>query len=440
MADVPTFFFSHARQDREAPGQYLLRFFKDLEIKVAQYGAVDLQERRLGTLDARVEQGADWDANLSEGLRTDKAFVAILTPLYFTRLNCGKELGAFLVRSGNLGVDQNGALVDAKNVMPIRWLPANAYAANTVRDSLIPSILRRIEDTPADDGGNRDNKPAIDRYRRNGMERCVSTGRYLPLLDLIAARIRDLPRLDPGPEVSFATARDAFTCEWPPHPAMRGAAAAGAAEPAPVYPPVVPQALSSIVAFYVTHRPVTPDPNGVDFADQLLAEPLPGAPAPADPELSALLADVRTAGVAEGFNVFHAAGNAFGPVTARPLLDRLANLSAKGVVTVLIVDPAVWSGAPAGPEAAAVEQIIGSRDWTGDILLPLLGEAIQPEAGAVNQLPARVLVLPREADARVTSLRRVFVSARGRVLRTSSGQAPDAERLPMLKGAGKGST
>ncbi len=44
MAEVPTFFFSHARQDRETPGNYLRRFFDDLEIKLAQWAGISLQE------------------------------------------------------------------------------------------------------------------------------------------------------------------------------------------------------------------------------------------------------------------------------------------------------------------------------------------------------------------------------------------------------------
>ena len=68
MAEVPTFFFSHARQDRDTPGKYLRYFFDDLEIKLAQWTGVDLQERRLGTIDARVPQGDNWDPDLSGGL------------------------------------------------------------------------------------------------------------------------------------------------------------------------------------------------------------------------------------------------------------------------------------------------------------------------------------------------------------------------------------
>src|SRR5882724_11324510 len=148
--NVPTFFFSHARQDREMRGGYLERFFDDLDAQVAQYAAVDRIANRIGMIDRSVLQGADWDKFLSDPLSTDKTFIAIMSPIYFTRANCGKELFAFVVRSPNLGIDINGALTGVENVLPIRWLGEEVYSVNTNKDALIPPILRRINDTPAD--------------------------------------------------------------------------------------------------------------------------------------------------------------------------------------------------------------------------------------------------------------------------------------------------
>ena len=186
MTDVPTFFFSHARQDRETPGNYLRCFFDDLEIRLAQWAGFSLDDGRLGTIDARVRQGEDWDDDLSRGLGSNNVLVAILTPLYFNRPNCGKEVGVFLLRSPDLGVDGNGALTGARNLILIRWLPETAYSANTGKDSLIPQILRRIEDMPPDDGGDPEGTQSIERYRRKGMESCVRVEpHYRNLLNLL---------------------------------------------------------------------------------------------------------------------------------------------------------------------------------------------------------------------------------------------------------------
>src|SRR5258706_12804918 len=102
MSSLPTFFFSHARQDSETPGRYLYKFFEGLELELAQWAGVDLRANALGTLDRRVPHGSDWDTELSGALAKNCAFVAILTPLYVKRPNCGKELGVFLLRSQNL--------------------------------------------------------------------------------------------------------------------------------------------------------------------------------------------------------------------------------------------------------------------------------------------------------------------------------------------------
>lgn len=436
MAEIPTFFFSHARQDRETPGNYLRSFFDDLEVKLGQWAGISIKEQRLGTIDMRVPHGENWDENLSRGLRTDNSFVAILTPLYFKRPNCGKELFVFLMRSPGLGIDGNGSLMGVRNVIPIRWLPENAYTANTGKDSLIPNILRLIEDTPGDDGRDDERTQAIERYRKKGMEKCVKhEPHYGELLDLFVESIRDMAMLPPASEASFATAIDAFSYDWLNHFTAAGADVAPPSTSALPAAPVVPTALTSIVAFYVTRCQFTRDPSIVDFADQLIAEALPGMPAPADPVFEALLADVRTAGVAEGFTVFHAASDPVVPIDPAALLSRLTSLSTKRVLTALIVDPHIWLGTSSGAETAAVEQIIRSIEWTGPVLLPSsdASTANVVDLVASRGLPPRIVVLPKSSDSRVVALQRAFIDARGSVLRTSTRQAPDAERLPTLR-------
>jgi hypothetical protein len=441
MADPPTFFFSHARQDRETPGKYLRSFFDDLEIKLAQWSAVSLAEQRLGTFDARVPQGENWDANLSRGLSNDSCLVAILTPLYFNRPNCGKELAVFLFRCPGLSIDTNGALTGVRNIMLIRWLPENAYAANTGKDTLIPPILRLIEDTPADDGQDEERTKAIERYRKKGMEKCVKVEpHYGELLDLFVARIRGLAELPPAVNVSFATAEDAFKYDWVNHFNSAGAAIVPQPASASTAALVAPRPLASVVVFYITRRTFTPDRNGVYFADQLIAEPLPGVPAATDPALAALLADVREAGVAEGFTVFHAAADPVVPANAETLIARLASLSESFVMTALVIDPNVWPGASASASGAdAVGQIVRSSMWTGAVLLPSL-DAESIDVGKLVKtldLPPRLVALPRSSEDRLVMLRQSFVDTRGRLLRTTCADSATAmESLPLLRGVG----
>ena len=433
MPDFPTFFFSHARQDSEMPGKYLIRFFEDLEKKLAQWAGVHLGNEKLGKIDRRIQHGKDWDKDLSDALSKNRVLVVAITPLYTRRENCGKELGIFLKRSPNLGIDANGALTGVSNVMLIRWLPEAAYTVNGVRNSEIPSILRLIEDTPADDGGDPELTAAIHRYVKKGMERCVeSQPHYDELLNQFAKTIRDMPALRPSDKVSFATAPNAFTHDW-----AHLAPAAGAAYVAPAAP-LVPQALSSVVAFHVTRRAFTRGSEPVPFADSLMAEPLPTAPAPIDAPLGALLADMRAAGVAEGLTVFHAAAHPVTPVNAASILRRLADLFAARVLTVLVVDPDIWpDNLDRGDHnAGAVDEILRSTDWTGPVLIPSMeGRARNVDRVIAERgLSTRLVVLPPESNARVVALRHAFVSMRGRILRGSADIAPGAERVPLLTG------
>jgi hypothetical protein len=436
-----TFFFSHTRQDRETSGEYLVKFYQELEKRLAQWtGFVLTQDNRLGTIDTRIQQGSDWDADLSGALCSDKVLVAILTPLYFNRPNCGKELGVFLLRSPNLGIDANGALTGVSNVMLIRWLPEEAYAANTLKDARIPSILRNIEDTPADDLSSQDRTQAIERYRKKGMEKCVQVEPFFgELMALFVARIRDMGGLTPAPGVTFATAIDAFRHDWRQHFAPVGVSPAPPSMSAVSVQSIVPRPLSSIVVFYVTRRALTPDPNAVDFADGLVAEVSQDVNVPRDAALDALLADVRTAAIAEGLTVFHAVGNPVVPVSSGPLLARLSALSASHVLTALVIDRAIWPGTPVQPAPVPIEQIIRSQEWTGPVLLYTPdGPAMNvDELIAAHGLPPRLVALPATPEARITTLRRAFIETRGHVLGARTGSAPGGEPVPTLKGVTK---
>ena len=438
MTKVPTFFFSHARQDRETPGKYLTCFFHDLEMRLAQWIGVSLKETRLGTIDLRISQGADWDEALSRGLANDKVFVAILTPLYFNRNNCGKELGVFLLRSPGLGIDGNGALTGVRNLVPIRWMPENAYTANTTTGSLIPPILRRIEDTPADEGDDPERTKAIEKYRRKGMARCVtSQPEYDELLNLFAELIRDIDNLPSASSVSFATAIDAFNHDWKGFLASAGALGTLPAGPPLSVAAVMPRPLASVVVFYVTRRAFAPDPNPVDFADSLIAEASPDSFVSRDALFDALLADVRAAGIAEGITVFHAAVNPLVPITPERLLNYLIHLSELRVLTALVVDSAIWPAAVTDPGQTAIEEIVRSPNWTGPVML--FGGNVHcvdmESLATMRSLPARLVALPEESGERIAVLRRAFIDTRGLLLRMKVESAPNEEKVPILKAA-----
>jgi hypothetical protein len=250
-------------------------------------------------------------------------------------------------------------------------------------------------------------------------------------------RIRDLVPLPSASGVSFATAKDAFKYDWSNHFAVTGATVAPT-PPAAAATIVAPRALSSVVAFYVTRRAFSPSVTAVDFADQLIVEPLPGDPSPIDPGLAGLIADVRAAGVAEALTVFQAAAGPVLPASPDALVERLASLSSNGIMTALIIDPDIWPG-HGGAGNATVEQILRSPDWMGLALVPAADARVTEleKLVAARGLRRQVAVLPRPSEERIATLRVAFVRARGGALRASVKSAPGAERVPLPSGVGR---
>jgi hypothetical protein len=215
MPSPPTFFLSYARGDAEEGRDNLVtRFFTDLERRLLRLAGLDPRMTRLGMYDLGLEQSTDWKRQMAAALMTHRAFVTLLSPLYFNRENCGRELAAFLRRYPPPQVDAQGSLRQADNIMPVRWMGEKAFSLNGVPEAVVPPLLRSIEWRPASRGRDPDLEDAIARYVRRGMEGCVRPGReyYDLLLDSFADRIRSMPDLPPSTEEPDLTNGDnAFT-------------------------------------------------------------------------------------------------------------------------------------------------------------------------------------------------------------------------------------
>jgi hypothetical protein len=439
MPSLPTFFFSYAREDVDSHN-YLRQFFEDLEHRVARYAGHRSEKGRLGTIDDRdVALSADWDETLSQALQKNQALVALLSPLYFASPNCSREFGIFALRSAGIDMDAQGSLTGIKNVFFVRWMEADAYAINHVADGRIPPLIRLINDTPPmprREQDDPDRANAIRRYRLKGMEACVDNEpHYGELLNAIAVQIRDMEEL---PEemnpVRFATAIDAFRYDWSAH--LKKAPASGAA-PLAAPPPVLPQALASVAAFYITKRPFDEDPtNPITFTDRLIAESAAGAPTNADAELMALVADVGEACRAEKLTLFNCAANPAVPQTPEPIIRQLASVGAQHVLTVLIVDPDVF----ASSTEPVIRSIILSNDWIGPALVPEFAKRTEEIATVLadfQDVPRPIIPLPSAGNPRVQVLRRLFVGVRGKVWLASAGSHPASpDPIPRLTSVG----
>jgi len=415
----PTFFFSHARRDTESPGRYLLKFFRDLDTRISSWTP---EPPPYGTIDRRIPHGSDWDDHLSSALAGNTAFLAVLTPLYGTRVNCGKELGVFLARSSGLGVDVNGQLRGVQNVLPIQWMPRSAYAVNAEKDALIPVVLRRIEDVPAVAFGDTEAEKAIERYRQFGMERCVSPGAryYERLLDIFAQRIVQLPALPPTAPVDFAAAVDAFRNDWTAQLGGRQTAAAPrVAVAAPrVAEEVALRPLDSLVVFHVTELAYQVAASRSVLPFTLIADPEAEPAAATDPTLAQLLDDVRNAAAEVKMTVVHAIA------TPAQLEEALSSLTREHVLVAVIVDRSLLPG-------DAVLQALGSPEWRGAVFRT--SRATLPDEFGH-------LALPDDRVARYALLRWTFVEIRGAAMSAGADRAANAERLPMLKSSPPEST
>jgi hypothetical protein len=439
----PTFFFSYARSDEEVPSLKLSQFFEDLQKTLVQRTAGLPPGIRLGTHDRRVAQGADWDDELSRGLKTNKALVAVATQPYFSSKNCGKEIAVFARRHPAARLDGDGALRHASNILHIRWLDDGGYALNRVKDAALHPLLRKVTWTPAEDGRSARTK-AINRYRDKGMELCVKPARdyYVELLRAFADSVKNMPDL---PEATFPVAwnsiQSAFEAGW--GDVDREHSDGASAEAVPLAP-VTPSGPADATVVYITRRALFLDPRAPAFADRLVDEPswrrslVPDA---AEPFLAVLQA-VQQAMLLEHLSGFHCACEPQVPARSDALIDQLAALTERNVLVALAIEPAIWLGENVSDETRTVlDDIVKSERWGGPVILPTLRDDVRTAGFAARlaekNVPRSITVLSGNIDGTIAALRSAFVRERGRIMQTSrSTVIADDERLPLLRGPG----
>jgi hypothetical protein len=298
----------------------------------------------------------------------------------------------------------------------------------------VPRFLSLLSDRPGEKKPNQRLRDAINLYVEIGMEGCVRNfPHYRELLNSMAARIRDMPELPPGPPTRFADLGNAFEYDWVAH-FRKANVETVQAEPRAEEPSLAPAALASMVVFYITRRSVTYGATPVDFADRLIVEPGLGDARQTDPSLAALLADVRGACAAEGVTVLHAAMEPVVPLDVDALLGRLAALSARRILAAVCVDDSI-SGYNRDRDRQLVDMIISSPRRTGLVFSALNASAEEARARAAQRkLPHGVYELPSDSAARIALLRQAVVDLRGTILSQSTERAADAEPVPLLRG------
>jgi FxsC-like protein len=187
------FFLSYARGDDD---EYVQKFFTDVSRELRRRGVLD---EPVGFLDTDMVVGTEWEPELEEALCTCRVFVAIYTPRYFSRENCGKEWQVFNERMRRYE-EQSGER--PQTLLPILWVPPAAD---------LPEEARRIQYLGGELG---------QAYAENGLFRILKVKRFedeyeiflAKLVDKMIERSRQWP-LPRAPRVGMAEVPNAFAWE-----------------------------------------------------------------------------------------------------------------------------------------------------------------------------------------------------------------------------------
>lgn len=112
----PYFFVSYAH-DQGDGDRYVNEFYRDLSADVALHSGED--KDRVGFCDATLRVGDRWSPALVQALRTCQVFLALCSPMYFSRPSCGKEWTIFTERLATL---ERTSRERAASLIPLFWI------------------------------------------------------------------------------------------------------------------------------------------------------------------------------------------------------------------------------------------------------------------------------------------------------------------------------
>jgi hypothetical protein len=112
MSDGYSIFLSYAHQDDANDRGRVLALAEHLEKELS---LISGREIRIFVDRASIEWGDEWRSRINEALNSSVFLIAILTPLYFSRVECRRELVEFHAQSRSRGME--------KLILPIQYLP-----------------------------------------------------------------------------------------------------------------------------------------------------------------------------------------------------------------------------------------------------------------------------------------------------------------------------
>jgi hypothetical protein len=181
-------FWSYVRDDDTANSGRISQLARDIE---AEY-AVQTGESITIFLDRdAIEWGENWRQKIDESLAANSFFVAVLTPRYFTRPECRRELRTFVERATHLGVKEL--------VLPVYYVTVPQLEEKDPSDDLM-KLIKPINWEDWRDLRFRD--PASEEYRREVArlaERLARAGADAQKVDVVALIERYEQDADEGP-------------------------------------------------------------------------------------------------------------------------------------------------------------------------------------------------------------------------------------------------
>jgi FxsC-like protein len=160
------FFLSYARAD-EGENAEVMEFVDYLKSEVAAAIGRDDGEKT-AFIDGDIEPARDWSRDISEGLRTSKSLVCLMTPSYIDSVYCGREFAAFQQRLATAGALDQGLII------PVIWRPVKRE---------LPTVLTKLQY----------DHPDLPRaYREEGLRQMKRVSRFHDDYHITVTRLAEL--------------------------------------------------------------------------------------------------------------------------------------------------------------------------------------------------------------------------------------------------------
>lgn len=134
MASAAVGFWSYTRADNEAEGERILRLAARVR---EEFAALTADELELFVDRDSIPWGQEWKRLIDEALAGTTFFIPIITPRYFRRQECRRELLKFASEARRLGLEQL--------LLPVYWIPVRELDAEEPPEDEAMALVGSIQ-------------------------------------------------------------------------------------------------------------------------------------------------------------------------------------------------------------------------------------------------------------------------------------------------------